>query len=245
MSTRVREKSRSDMKVWCASDMHAPESWGEDRWNTFAGAVIAADDAPRLAGQGGRKVFNVVLEDSTGLICIAAWNHHAEELSSITTQLENAQNQTGTDYCLQMDVFSISQMRGSSRELCPIGSMQTLAGSSVKRIQGVSSSSRDAAVVDSSFGTQFALVKASEVRTPRPSRSSGSRIGIGGITEGITNFETLRQLHPPFRVNLAGVIAEVSALQPTTSGSSKMVRNVVLSDPNGNQVTIKQLGTAT
>ena len=123
--------------------------------------------------------------------------------------------------------------------------MQTLSASNVKRNQNNASASRDPNMVDSSLGTQFTLIKATDVKTPRPTLASGSRIGIGGRAEGITNFEDLKQLHPPFRVNLAGVIAEVSELNPTTSGSGKMVRNIVLSDPNGNHVTIKQLGTGT
>ena len=123
--------------------------------------------------------------------------------------------------------------------------MQTFGGQVGRRIQGAAGSSGDVDVVDSTLGTQFALVKASEVHTPVPSRSSGSRVGIGGITAGITNFETLKQMHPPFRVNLEGVITEVSCVQPTTGGSGRMVRNVVLADAHGNQVTIKQLLTET
>ena len=242
-STTAREKLRAEMRSWCASDMHDPRSWSEDRWNTFIGAPVSADDAPRSAA--GKQVFNVVLEDDTGLICITAWNQNAHELCAIINQLEKEQQRTGTNFFLQIDVFSVTQMRGSLRDLCPIGAMQTLSASNVKRNQNNASAPRDPNMVDSSLGTQFTIIKSTDVKTPRPTLTSGSRIGIGGRAEGITNFEDLAQLHPPFRVNLAGVIAEVSELNPTTSGSGKMVRNIVLSDPNGNQVTIKQLGTGT
>ena len=49
---------------------------------------------------------------------------------------------------------------------------------------------------------------------------------------------------PPFRANIAGVVADVSEVQPTVGGSGKFVRTLVLSDPNGCQVTIRQLGSA-
>ena len=235
----IRVKKRSELKVWCAADMHAPESWGEDRWNTFTGSVVAADAAPREAGN--KKVFNVVLEDTTGLVSMAAWHHHAEELAATITQLEYAMLQTGQDFVIRIDLFSITQMKGSSRDYCPICTMQTFGGQVGKRIQGAARSAGDCDVVDSTLGTQFSVVKASDAHTPTPSRSARSRVGIGGITEGITNFAVLKQMHPPFRVNLAGVITEVTDLQPTTRGSGAMVRNIVLADEHGNQVTIKQV----
>ena len=235
----IRVKKRSELRVWCAADMHAPESWGEDRWNTFTGSVVAADAAPREAGN--KKVFNVVLEDTTGLVSMAAWHHHAEELAATITQLEYAMLQTGQEFVIRVDLFSITQMRGSSRDVCPICTMQTFGGQVGKRIQGAARSAGDCDVVDSTLGTQFSVVKASDAHTPTPSRSARSRVGIGGITEGITNFAVLKQMHPPFRVNLAGVITEVTDLQPTTRGSGAMVRNIVLADEHGNQVTIKQV----
>ena len=162
----------------------------------------------------------------------------------MTTQLEYAESQTGVEHFLRVTLLSITQMKYASRELCPICCMQTFGGQAGKRIQGVAGSSGDGDMVDSTLGTQFALVTARELQTPSPARSSRSRVGIGGITEGITNYETLKQMHPPFRVNIAGVITEVTGLQPTTGGSGKMVRNIVLADEHGNQVTIKQLVTA-
>ena len=44
------------------------------------------------------------------------------------------------------------------------------------------------------------------------------------------------------RINLAGIVAEVSDVQPSLSGSGKALRTLVLSDPYGVQVSIKQLG---
>ena len=78
MSTSVCKQKLSAMKVWCAADMHAPEAWQDDRWNIFTGSVIAADAAPREAGAGGKKVFNAVLEDSTGVVSLEAWNEHMQ-----------------------------------------------------------------------------------------------------------------------------------------------------------------------
>ena len=222
--------------------MHAPESWGEDRWNTFIGAVIAADTAPREAGN--KKVFNVVLEDTTGLVSMAAWHHHAEVLASMTTQLEDAEAQTGHEYLLRVDLFSIKQMKGASRTLCPICFMHTIGRQVGRHVKGGALCSGHPDVVDSTLGTQFTLVKASDVHTPTPSRSSSSRVGIGGITEGITNFAALKQMHPPFRVNLAGVITQVTGLQPTSKGNGLLMRNIELADEHGNQVTIKQLVNA-
>ena len=44
------------------------------------------------------------------------------------------------------------------------------------------------------------------------------------------------------RINLAGIVAEVSDVQPSLSGSGKALRTLVLSDPYGVQVSIKRLG---
>ena len=241
-SSGVRVKRRSDMKLWCAADMHAPESWGKDRWNTFIGAVIAADTAPREAGN--KKVFNVVLEDTTGLVSMAAWHHHAEVLASMTTQLEDAKAQSGHEYLLRVDLFSIKQMKGASRALCPICLLHTIGRQVGRHVTGAAHSSGDLGVVDSSLGTRFTLVRASDVHTPNPSRSPSSRVGIGGITKGITNFAALKQMHPPFRVNLAGVITKVTGLQPTSRDDNLLLRHIELTDEHGNQVTIKQLVNA-
>ena len=61
---------------------------------------------------------------------------------------------------------------------------------------------------------------------------------------GIADFKVLGQLHPPsFCVVIAGIIAEVGDINPTMSGSGKFVRTMVLSDPKGCHVVIKQLGS--
>ena len=60
---------------------------------------------------------------------------------------------------------------------------------------------------------------------------------------GVCHFEVLGQLHPPFRVNIAGIVADVSDVQPTTGGSGRIFRTLVLSDTNGCRVTIRQLGS--
>ena len=50
--------------------MHVPGAWTDERWNTFTGRVLTADAEPRDAGSGGKKVFNVILEDSTGVVSL-------------------------------------------------------------------------------------------------------------------------------------------------------------------------------
>ena len=240
MSTSVCQHKRSDMKVWCAADMHAPEAWQDDRWNIFTGAVIVADTAPREAGGAGKKVFNAVLEDSSGVISLSAWNQHADELASTLIQLEHANDQErDAELWLRVELFSINHMKGSLGELCPIGVMQTIPASNARRNQVVAGSSRGSDMVDAAFGTQFTIVKASEVHTPSASRSASLRSSITGVS----HFEVLGQLHPPFRVNIAGVVADVKERQPTVGGSGKLVRTLVLQDPNGCQVTIRQLGS--
>ena len=238
-STSVCLHKRSEMKVWCAADIHAPEAWQDDRWNIFAGAVITADSAPKEAGRNGKKVLNAVLEDSTGVISLGAWNQQADELASALIQLDHAnEQQPEAELWLRVELFSINHMKGSPSELCPLGMMQTIPAA--KRKQAVADSHRGADTVDAAFGTQFSIVKSSEVRTPSALRSASLRNSITGITR----FEVLGQLHPPFRVNIAGVVADISEVQPTIGGSGKLLRTLVLTDPNGCQVTIRQLGSA-
>ena len=115
MSTSVCQHKRSDMKVWCAADMHAPEAWQDDRWNIFTGAVVLADTAPREATGVGKKVFNAVLEDSTGVVSLVAWNHHADQLASTLTQLEHANDQDpDAEMWLRVELISINHLKGSS-----------------------------------------------------------------------------------------------------------------------------------
>ena len=52
------------------------------------------------------------------------------------TQLENADEQTGVEFWLRIDMFSVTQMKSASGELCPICCMQTFRGQLGKRIQG-------------------------------------------------------------------------------------------------------------
>ena len=68
-------------------------------------------------------------------------------------------------------------------------------------------------------------------------------MSLASSLTGITNFEVLGQLHPPFRLNLAGIMIEVGDPQPTSNGSGKQIRSVVISDLKGYQVTVKQLGS--
>ena len=200
-----------------------------------------ADTAPREAGGGGKKVFSAVLEDSTGVISLGAWGQHADELSSMLIQLEHANEQeAAAEFWLRVELFSVNQLKFSAREQCPIGHIQTIPAATTRHNQAVAGSLRDVDMVDAAFGTQFTIVKASEVHTPGASRSASLRSSITGVS----NFEVLGQLHPPFRVNIAGVVADVSGVQPTVGGSGKLVRTLVLSDPNGFQVTIRQLGSA-
>ena len=53
----------------------------------------------------------------------------------------------------------------------------------------------------------------------------------------------LEALHPPFHVNLAGIIVEVGDVRTTTRDSGKRMRTLVLSDLNGCRVVIRQLGS--
>ena len=131
-------------------------------------------------------------------------------------------------------------MKNSPVDLCPIGAIQTIPASNFKRNQVGAGSSRNPDMVDAAFGTQFTIVKANAVLTPVSSTASSLRSSITGVS----NFEVLGQLHPPFRVNIAGVVVDISELQPTVGGSGKLVRTLTLSDPSGCQVSIRQLGSA-
>ena len=50
-------------------------------------------------------------------------------------------------------------------------------------------------------------------------------------------------MRPPFRVNIAGVVVDVGMTQPSVGGTGKSVRTIVLQDPTGAQVSIRQLGS--
>ena len=223
------------MKVLCAADIHSPTVWNEHRWNIFTGSVIAADEKVRETSNG-KRVFNVVLEDSTGIVSLGAWNAHADQLALLLNQLESANDATW----LRLEVFSIYQLKNSPKELCPIGALQTIPANKDKRNQVTPSAALDDDLVDGTFGTAFRLVKASEANTPEC--AGGFLPSLRNSLDGVSYFDALADLHPPFRINISGIVAEISDLQPSLSGSGKNVRTIVLSDPNGAQVSIKQLG---
>ena len=236
----VLHHKRADMRPWCAADMHAPGAWQDDRWNTFTGEVIAADTAPRDAGGNGKKVFNAVLQDTTGVITVCAWGHLADDLATKVNQLEKANEPEDTNtYWLRVELFSISQMRFSPTEICPIGAIQTIPPATGRRNTPPMGGSRNADVVDAAFGTQFTMVQARDVNTP--DRKALQQ--LQSSTEGVSDFEVLGQLRPPFRVNITGVVVDVSTLQPTIGGSGKPTRTLTLSDPNGCHISIRQLGS--
>ena len=226
------------MRQWCAADMHTPGAWQDSRWNIFTGEVIAADSAPRDAGNNGKKVFNAVLQDETGVITVCAWAGVADDLCKRLNRLEQ-ENETEdvTRFWLRVELFSINQMRHSPTDVCPIAVVQTIPPIKSKGNPTLISGSRDADLVDAALGTQFTIVEAKGVNTPTPSAPQRLRSSLTGVT----NFEVLGQLRPPFRVNIAGVVVDVSDLQPTVGGSGKPVRTLVLSDPHGCQISIRQL----
>ena len=231
---------RAELQPWCAADMHAAGSWRDDRWNTFTGEVIAADSAPRDAGGNGKKVFNAVLRDRTGVITVCAWGQLADDLAAKVNQLEKANEAPDSNTrWLRVELFSISQMRGSQPDICPIGAIQTIPPAKSKGNPAPTSSPRNPEVVDAAFGTQFTIVQEKDVKTEDPKAERR----LASSTKGIIDFEVLAQLRPPFRVNITGVVVDVSTLQPTVGGSGRPIRTLTLSDPNGCQISIRQLGS--
>ena len=93
---------------------------------------------------------------------------------------------------------------------------------------------QDPDTFDAASGTQFTIMNPNDVITPSPMRSAAPPL---------TNFEVLQEIKPPFRVNIAGVLTEVSGISPTNSGTGKTVRSMTLQDANGFQVVIRQLGS--
>ena len=120
-----------------------------------------------------------------------------------------------------------------------IDAIQTIPPVKTKGNPAHTSSSRNADVVDATFGTQFTIVQATDVETPDPKAKNSVESSI----KGVTDFEVLGQLRPPFRINITGVVVDVSTLQPTIGGSGRPTRTVTLSDPYGCQVSIRQLGS--
>ena len=221
-SPSVLQLKRSEMNVWCAADLNAPESWNDSRWNTFTGAVISADSAPRAVGTRNKKVFNVVLQDSTGIVCVGGWNSHADELASTVMQLEHANEQeTAEELWLRVDLFVISSMKNAQPDFCPIGIMQTIPAAQAQRNRvEANDNSQNDDIVYAHFGTQVSIVKESEARTPRMSRGASLRSSITGVT----HFEALGNLHPPSRVNIVETLASWNGRSGRSADSTNRSR---------------------
>ena len=127
----------------------------------------------------------------------------------------------------------------SPTDVCPIGAIQTIPPVRVKGNPAPTSTSRNAEIVDAAFGTQFTIVQEKDVETPGPKAQQRLESSV----KGVSNFEVLGQLRPPFRVNVTGVVVDVSTLQPTVGGSGRPIRTLTLSDPNGCQISVRQLGS--
>ena len=223
--------------------MHAPASWSEERWNVFTGAVIAADSSPRDAGASGRRVLQATLAEHTGVVMLAAWGAHAEELAKMLVQLEqcNSANIHGM-YWLRVELFGMSPMKNCLRDVCPIGTIGTVNAAKGKRPPAGSICTEENApstIVDLTVGTRFSIVPGSEIETPSPTRM----VGFSSSITGISNFLLLETLHPPFCVNLSGIIVDVSEVRTTVRNNPKCMRTLQLSDVNGCRVVLHQLGS--
>ena len=80
-----------------------------------------------------------------------------------------------------------ARMQHSPPELCPMGVMRTIPAVHVKRNQA-SSSPSSSDLVDAAFGTQFSIVRASEVSTPDAWRS----VNLSNSITGIRHFGRIR-----------------------------------------------------
>ena len=67
--------------------------------------------------------------------------------------------------------------------------------------------------MDAVFGTQFTIVQANDVQTPRPSALQRLQSSITGVTD----FEVLGQLRHPVRIDITDVVVGVSTLHPTAA----------------------------
>ena len=117
--------------------------------------------------------------------------------------------------------------------------MQTLPASAAKHQRPGSSSGTDGDTLDATCGTHFELVKAADECTP----SALSSWVVRNSVEGLAYLEAVGALHPPFRVNRAGTVAEVSGAQPTVGGSGKPIRTLVVVDAKGCHANLRQLGS--
>ena len=121
--------------------------------------------------------------------------------------------------------------------------MVTVNAAHGRRPSATTASSRDnvdSTTVDLAVGTRFSIVPGSAIATPPPTRL----IGFSSSITGITNFLILETLHPPFRVNLSGIIGEVSDVRTTSSSPPKCLRTVEVLDVNGCKVVLRQMGSA-
>ena len=139
---------------------------------------------------------------------------------------------------LSVQLFSITQLAGSNTQLCPIGVMQTLPAILGKQKQLHSKSSVGDDTIDATNGTIFEVVQASDLHTP----SVSAPVVVRNSVLGVAQLEALGSLHPPFRINIAGVVAEIGDSQPTVGGSGKPMRTLLISDAKGCYVTVRQLG---
>ena len=168
------------------------------------------------------------------MISLSAWGEQADALAAITNQIDQTTSHaSGETLYLRVELFSIGQLGGSPVQLCPIGAIQTLA----KQRNSVGSVDDD--TVDATRGTQFQIVKTIDVRTP----SVTSVLTVHNSVHGVASLETIGSLHPPFRVNITGVVLEANSAQPTVGGSGKPMRTLLISDRKGCFVTLRQLGT--
>ena len=59
---------------------------------------------------------------------------------------------------LRAELFTIGHMKGSPEELCPIGAMQTIPATNVRRNQAAASAPRAVDTAGAALGTQFTIV---------------------------------------------------------------------------------------
>ena len=81
--------------------------------------------------------------------------------------------------------------------------MQTLPAILGKQKQLHIMSSVGDDTIDATNGTIFEVVEASDLHTP----SVSAPVVVRNSVSGVAHLEALGSLHPPFRINVAGVVA--------------------------------------
>ena len=231
-TSTVRHVSVSDFSRWSLADIHSCSDLADiGKKAIIVGTVFSADDTVRLTqvSRNGqlinRKVFSIMMEDTSGAMQVTGWDAKGEELERFVTELEKTKKETW----LQIRQVVVSNQKHSKPEICKVRCIHLVDDTRTKGKAKGLQTSEASDTIDMLAGSELKLVEEPEPFTHLSSMPS------------VCQFELLEGVKGPLRFHLSGVVVSVGAAEITSYGKSQ--QHIKMTDMRGHAISLRQQGS--